>query len=201
MAVGTVYRVVLTSTLFGQVCTNVFHYGQLAGLTAGAPDLLGGFQTNVLDAIADMLSEEVDFTSLLVVSIGNPTDYAEDTSPTPGEGQRSADSTTTLPSNVCVTFRSNRFGPGSRYSYKRFSGILEPDVDGNNIDFASLTTAAAVATALGALISWGTGLYEPIQVRGGMVLGYSPVPADVHGRVDDWEVKTTIGSQNSRKPG
>lgn len=200
MAVGDVYRIILDYTYLGQQCNNVWHYGQIAGsVTPSAVQLLNGFETAVLTPLADTLNDGAVFNRILTVRINNPTDFSESLLPSPSGGQVVVAAADRSPSYLCATYRSNRFGPASRYSYKRFAGLWDAVMDGNQLTAAYLALAAPLVIALGSNIVSGGNSYEPLQLRGGIQLGDQVLPADVHGVTNTW-VDPKLGTQNSRKP-
>lgn len=197
MGVGSIYRVILSGSYLGQQITNVWHYAQLAG---GSGNQSGGlsteFQAEVLANLADCVASQYDFTNLLVVDVQTPSQFTDDSSPTPSTGARTIADADLAPSYLAFGFRSNRNGPGSRYSYKRFPGLSEVDFDGNALTATFKALADPLRAALGSTLVSGANQYFPFQIPGGVELGQVPPAGFV---VNGWN-DAYLTTQNSRKP-
>jgi len=172
-----------------------------------ADSINGWFLANLVGPLADMLYVAATIQSVETYLWKEPIadyDYTAIVEPgtSAGEGE---------PGFLSATFRSQRNGPGSRYSYKRFGGIGEGLVSGND----PFNDAAwdAVAAVLNDLIVFPEGTtMAPVQVKH----SHTEVIDGVKVRVNDLPPVNTgvnptinfdltavwayhVGTQNSRK--
>lgn len=194
MAVNDVIMLRLDGDYQGQNWSNVFFYRQTAaGCANEAQALWNAFNGTPMTEITDFMNDEVNVTSLLSVIIRAPNVYYQAT-PTRTAGQR-AGTSQPAPSYMAGSIRFNRNGPGSRYSYKRFVGVLEEDFSGNATESAAIALLNAIGDALVVSISNGGCTYEPVQVASGWT--YYTQPTVNH--VINENLAARVTTQNSRK--
>lgn len=197
MAVGNVYEVILDAELFGQDCQNVFHYQQTVMGSGNVPLALAeAFQAIVLDGLANLSSNQLDFERIVVFNLDNLSETHEDVSPTPSNGVRAV---ATLPSWVTVSLKSTRPSLHGRASYKRFSGTDVGFLSGNQLSGTGITEWNNFADAMAGSLTNNANVFAPVQIRklpGGGVSNYV-----VNYQIQDWNVEVDLSPQLSRYPG
>lgn len=196
MAIGDIWQTRLEYTYLGEKCVNVFNWRQADGdpaLTAG--NVLEAFQVQCLSAIADIMDDSVVYNRILCVNMNTPSNNAEENTPTPSTGGL-ADKTP-APAFIAVSYRSNRAGFGTRYSYKRFAGMVLEHFDGDQWTTAAMTLFATVTPFLDAISYLGTDLIA-CQVKSGWHIGIAPVH---NFDCTSWTAQTNLSTQVSRKEG
>ena len=194
MALGDIYQLKLSAVLAAQFNLNVFHYQVISeiGGAASALDLQDEFEGNVLPAIAGLLASPWIATALDTVNLGDLFDFASNALVPTVPGTRAGDSIAPV---VTWSFIYNRLGPGTRSGWKRFSGLAEPDVAGQNPTAFMTGLLDAAAVVLGDVVNGVIGTYTPVVVSRPITLGIKPIkfyqPSSV-------EFKG-VGSQTSRK--
>ena len=194
------YCVKMFQTLYSQQLLNVFFYRQT--VTGSPSDALGLFQAFDEDVLSDFVGcvlDQLDIIRVEVFSPEDPTDFHDGT-PTNDQGTRTAAAGNRSPSYLAFGFRSNRAGPGTRASFKRFGGLQEPDIDANSLatGFTTLAAVVALQAAMAQSITSGGsgGIYVPIQVKHPVPLG---LPVVENFLITSWGVAFAT-SQVSRKP-
>lgn len=199
MAVGDVYAVKMHTEFLLQAMLNVFYYRTQVQVAAeGATELFAEFDADVLSDWDGTVIDGVTLPLLEVFKIADPFDFFSAV-PVNNQGLRADIATERLPSWVTFSYKSNRAGPGSRSSYKRFTGMTEDDQQANVLSpaFLALAPVLALQSSLAAdLTSPAGSIWEPVQVAGGWVLGSLPT---VNFAIDNWLIPT-LSSQTSRKP-
>lgn len=201
MALGDLLQVTSKQRLFGQSCLNVFHYRvtSITGLDDTAySQMWTWFLGSIGLAMRNIQSSVIAFESVEIRNLSNGVDFYEQ--PFTATGNVAATEATTLPSAVSIGFKLVRESLVTRNGYKRFAGVPEAWVTGNNYTPPSPTTTTAMETALAA--DWIGGLItlaEPVIVRRPLV---PPVGTSyVYSSIGSAACKGTMGSQNTRKPG
>ncbi len=200
MAVGDVYCLKMFQTLYLQNVLNVFFYRQtLPGTPDDAEGLFRAFDEDVLSDFVNCVLNQLDIIRLEVFDPSNPTDFF-DGSPVNNVGTRVAAAGNRSPSYLSFGFRSNRAGPGTRASFKRFAGLQELDIDANSLQpsFTTLPAVIDLTAALGVAITQGGAgaVYQPVQVKHPVPLG---IPVIENFEITSWSVPFAT-SQVSRKP-
>lgn len=201
MAVGDIYVIKMKQVYFTEVILNVFFYRQNSIVVPGLTDadgLFEAFNRLVLAQWDDMVNTSISITELEVFSIEFPVDNFVGT---PGNdvGKRVIADNLRAPSWIAAGFKSNRAGPGTRSSFKRFAGLGEVDIDDNSISpaFIALAGTQGMVTLMGIPIATtGGSEYTPVQVKSGWVLGVAPTENFV---LTSW-IDPKLTSQVSRKP-
>lgn len=179
MGLGTFYCLKMFGTLYAQNTLNVFFYEQASsGTPSDAEGLFEAFDEDVLNHWTGSVLNQTDIIRVEVFAPSDPSDFFDGV-PVNNQGLRAAPAGERSPSYAAFGFRSNRAGPGTRASYKRFCGLAEEDMDANSLQpsFTGLAAVVALQAALGTVISQApTGaLYKPIQVQHPVPLGFPPV--------------------------
>lgn len=200
MANGDIYCLKMFQTLYLQNVLNVFFYQQDGiGTPEDAEGLFEAFDVEVLSNFVGCVADQLDVIRLEVFRPEVPSDFFDD-APVNNQGLRSPPAGQRSPSWAAFGFRSNRAGPGTRASFKRFAGLLEGDMDANALgsSFTTLTAVVDLQAAIGANIDNGTGgaQYRPIQVEHPALLD---VPTVKNFDIQSWGT-TFLTSQVSRKP-
>lgn len=191
MAVNDLYQLTDVQSYFGQECVNVWWFQQLQGV-GDAMDLAEAFASERLPTIVGLQSNEVLHERIVVVNYNNLSDFAE---LAPTAFNRGVRISTPLPPFVAWGFKLNRPTRAIRSGAKRFVGVTEGDIAGNEPDpdfLDNLQLAAEIfeSTFTGA----GENRYQPQIVRLNRETGQ--VVFDVGINSVSWNRITT---QNSRK--
>lgn len=200
MSLGDIYCVKVFQTLYSQDVLNVFFYEQSStGTPDDAEGLFEAFDAEVLSDFVGCVSDQLDIIRMEVFRPSTPTDFF-DGAPSNNKGLRSAPGGDRSPSYLSFGFRSNRAGPGTRASFKRFAGLIESDMDANSLSatFLALAPVIALQGVMGDEIDDGvTGpSYIPIQVKHPVPLGFLPIK---NYDITSWSLPF-LTSQVSRKP-
>lgn len=201
MAIGDIYILKMFQTLYSQQMLNVWFYEQVtAGTVDDAEGLFEAFDSDILVEWAGVVTSQVDVTRVEVFNPEIPTDFFDGT-PTNNQGTRAAGAGTRSSSYVAAGFRSNRAGPGSRASYKRFSGLSETDMDANSLQasFLDLPAVGNLQAAMANVIelSGADSSYKPIQVKHPVPLG---IPVVVNFGITSWSVPYLTSQVSRRAP-
>ncbi len=199
MAVGDIYVVKMFQEQFLESILNVFYYRQLTQIASeNANGLFEGFDAAILANWAGCVIASISVINLEIFQPLVPTDFIDGV-PTNNVGLRPDISLDRLPTFIAFSYKSNRFGAGSRASFKRFAGLEEADINANSMSpaFLALAPVIALQAALGnAVASVAGSTYVPIQVKSGWKVGFAPVENFI---LTTWAVPT-LSSQVSRKP-
>lgn len=199
MAIGTVYCLKMFQTLYLQNVLNVFFYRQTtSGVPEGAEGLFEVFDERILSVFVETVIDQLDIIRLEVFDPEVPSDFF-DGAPVNNQGIRSAGAGQRESSYSCFGFRSNRAGPGTRASFKRFSGLTELDTDANALvsGFTTDSDVIELQQRLGDAESiTNSPAYQPVQVKHPVPLG---VPVIENFDITNFGVPF-LTSQVSRKP-
>lgn len=193
---GDFLRITMRGTLFDQTILNVFYY-RVVSITGFSNDgyqaILDEFEANVWDNVRPIISSDYTLLDNAVQNVTNEIDIL-----TQNVNQAGSVLVGSLPSYVCYTFRLQRETVATRNGYKRFAGVPESLVTGNNY-IGSLASLVAVQDGLKAdLISGVAGLAEPVIMKRPLP---SPVPSShPYASIGGSDFRG-IGSQNTRKGG
>lgn len=194
--VGDVFRVTTAAQYLGENLLNVYYYRLLDVPAAGNPleGLASVMDTEILPTVA-VIQQQNHVVKLVRVENLNSTEIYERVVDIPG--QVSANAGNPLPSFYAVTFQLVRTTRDTRHGSKRFGGIPDNLVYGNEW-LGSVTPLNAIAAKL--KTTWVAGLvdtFQPVIVR-------HPVPAPpinpVFNVVADCLYKG-VRTQNTRKKG
>lgn len=199
MAINDIYQVKVFQTYLSQNVLNVYFYRQI---TTGSPDnaegLFEAVDAQILSEQMQIMNNSYDVPAMEVFQPAVPTDFFT-ARPTNDTGLRVVAGGDRSPAFVAFGYRSNRAGPGTRSSFKRYAGMIDQDMDGNllNPGFTSLPQVIALQAALGADIDDGASgaLYEPVQVKHPVLLNVEPT---VNLDIDSW-FDPYLTSQVSRR--
>lgn len=198
MADGEVYIIKMFGTVTAEDFLNVFYYRQEAGPNIqSATDLFNEFDSVVLSEWVGCVHDDTSVNVLEVFAIDTPSDFFS-TTPTNSQGLRNWTGDERSPTFLAFSYKSNRKGAGTRSSYKRFAGLLEGDINANQLTatFLGLTPVQDLQQVMAdVLVSAGGTPFQPVQVKSGWVLGAAPV---VNFDITAWNVPT-LTSQVSRK--
>lgn len=198
IALGDLLQIIDHQTYLGEDMMNVYYY---RWFSSPAPDnvvyadLLDDFKEVVVDKVREVQVTALEHTTLEIKNLSNGVDFAvlviDETGVIP------AAEDTLLPSYVSINFRLLRDSLVTRNGSKRYSGLLETAIEGN--EFVGYTTAIAnIEAALAGNLH--TGIIEtaapiipkrPIAPPMGTSYVYSSVASVLFGG---------LGTQNTRKP-
>lgn len=158
---STDFRVTLQMT-YGTPCYNVFYYRKDGAHGAGDAGLLAdGFDLQVVEAIAGVVSNAVTLNNIEVVNLVDPFDYV-----TQAVTDTTGDVSTSHygPRFMAYSFRLTRTRRDGRHGYKRFVGVAEDLVAGEsaNVSGALVTAIPLLAAALGNTIVIGGASFVPM---------------------------------------
>lgn len=185
------YEVVLVQDYISQRCLNVFHYKSNTSEDDIQFQCGTAFNVDNLPDIALIQSEDVTYQDILVRNI---TGTLADAAVTPGTANGNVVGLE-LATFYAASFRYNRVSKDTRNGAKRFTGMIEENVQNNSFTGAFQTLMDALAIVLDNDISSAGKTFQPIILRkpslGAGVWQYSDVQT-----VTALDRATT---QNSRK--
>lgn len=194
-----IVRIEDRSTLYGKSVLNVFWY-LIEVVTAGITlvDIMTEFRDIVTDAIAGIQTADLTHSRMIITNATNEVDIASTSTPIVGTDLTGGES---MPSYVAASVRLFVPDQTTRRGGKRFAGIGEDRVDGNDLDLILLDEAAMeAALAIDLDITGaveGEGVAKPIVVGRFPVTGHIDLSRfsliTVAGVIDE------ISSQVSRK--
>lgn len=188
------YRVRLFSIADSQEMLNVFYYRENTGSTGYDVQLWSAFDASVLPAIANIQHTAITYTNLVV---DEPTTISTEYSATP----------TTTVGTVAGSRMNNAYAASIRLfrqtkelrsGWKRFSGLVEENVNTNSLVGAYVTLLNTAATAIAGNIAFGGRTYIPILARPPGVAG-NPGPTYIYTDIVSASAVDRPTTQNSRK--
>lgn len=198
IAFGDLLQIIDNQTYLGEDLMNVYYYRWFSTPTldnSAYIPLLEDFQAEVINEVVKVQNEYVTHTTTSIRNLSNNLDYAERTSAT--IGTLDVDPANTLPSYMTLGFQLIRDSLATRNGYKRFSGMIESQVEGNDY-VASLTPIGDVIGGLQENLTVGLVqvaapviVKRPIDPPVGSSYVYSSISAVLF---------KGIGTQNTRKP-
>lgn len=195
-SVGDVVQIKVFQTCLDQLLVNSFYYRIDAGASPSVDDLLSAFKDDVWDVVRALVTAANVTTKYEAINGMDNAEFEVEEVTTPGTN---AGGGAVLPAQIAAVFRSPNAGPGTRYSYRAFSGFTSSQLEGTGgtWDNTQLDELDAVCVALGAILEGANGLYTPVQLTGGFRLG---TPPDV-GRtvVGNWLYNYVPGGRRTRQ--
>lgn len=197
MATGDIYQLILDAEYFDTDQKNVYHFQQTAGIGGGsAADLVDAFEAVVMPALANLQVGAMLYERIVCINGMDNSDFEEEAGLDITQGAQPVNG---HPTFTTMTIRFGRNGPGTNYSYKRYSGIpmawLETPVKWTAGGLAALSNVGA---ALVQPITFGGASYQYVQVSGGFRLGVPPVK---NHDITSFSMIISPTTQNSRKVG
>jgi len=175
--VGDIYQVVTRCTYLSKVLNNTFHFftEQVGTTSPGAQQIANAVEDLWGNYIAPLLIAGCVLDQIYAINYHVPLDSYTLTTSLAGDQANAG--TEGLPSFTAWSFRYQRLGGGQRYGYKRFGGLSENVVDGNNQ--TGLTTqlnsaAVALSNPIADLVD-GTWIWSPFIAKRPLVLGTNPL--------------------------
>lgn len=163
---GDLIQITANQRYLEQRCINVYYYR----VTSIAP--LGGtymdwfdseFQGKVLADVRNVQANLLNYDSIIYRNLSNGVDLLEKSVDL--DGLVATTSSTAMPSFVAFTWLLRRETLATRNGYKRFAGINDATVDGNNTNISS-TLIDAVSVALAEdFTATAVTFAEPVIVR------------------------------------
>ena len=193
MAIGDRFQIIDTQYYLGQGILNIYYYKATAGSAANAQNCVAGWIAGPLPEILAIQDVDMEHNAFTCINLDDPTDFFVDF-PTSGNiGTYTG--THPLAAWAAFSFMYHRATRACRNGWKRFAGIDEEVVAGNEIVPGFLSTVNALATALGTTIDGFGNQYIPRIVRKNAVPALS----------EDFGVTSVsfrgYTTQNTRKPG
>lgn len=129
---GDLIQIIDNQTYLGEDLMNVYYYRWFSTPSVDNSvyiPLLESFETKVVDQVIKAQNEFVEHTTLSIRNLTNNLDYAELT--VAKDGLLDVDPANTLQSYVTLGFQLIRDSLATRNGYKRISGLIESQVEGN----------------------------------------------------------------------
>ena len=198
-ALGDLIRIVDNQTYLNEPLMNVYWYRvtSVTGFTDdGYEAMADWFVDTVVDPVRAIQSDGLLHTTLQVVNMTNGIDFFEENINLPGT--IASGTGEDAPSNLSYGFRLIRESLVTRNGYKRFAGVVDGGMDGNDIAL-NPTDVTAIEDALSADVVIGIAtLAEPVIVK--HPVGSPPVASYLYSSIGDAVVAAHVGTQNTRKP-
>jgi len=197
---GDVFRITLCADLFGQDVCNIFHYIVAAWTgNVSLEDVIDEFIDAVVTKIDDIQSNSVVYQMVSIADAMSPEVYFEKPYTVTASGTTSP----SLPSYAAYGFKLVRTDRTTRNGYKRFAGVGEEQVSGNDVVSPSGAGYTALETALAADLAvtgsgGGSATLAPAIVR---MSPLDPYQVSEVNLVSAAELNPIITTQNSRKVG
>lgn len=193
---GDLIRCVDTQRYLGETCLNVYYYRvtAVAGLFDGyLDDLNADWETRVLTPVTALQTDILVHTQREWRNLSNGVDLFVDSTEVPGQETGSS----TAPSFTSYGFMLVRESLVTRNGYKRFAGIPDALIDGNNyVGIASWLTDVEVGLASDLTIGL-VSVAEPVIVKRPID---TPAGEYLYSSIGSASFRG-IGTQNTRKPG
>ncbi len=168
------YELALRQTCYGQQTLNLFNYYSSASgpVTGGAADLVATWSAAFLPVLRAMLKNDVSeyaINSVYAYAVQDVDDFFEVIYDPPQTGLKTISGQAASPF-MTFSFRTDRWRVGRNRGYKRFSGICEGDIAGNDFDPGGTLIADVIAelerTVVGSVTAYypsiaGKDKYEP----------------------------------------
>lgn len=137
--IGDILRFTVKGTLHGEDLVNVFFYEIALGSTGSLIELnmIQEWASEFQSGVVGSLSNELEYQSLLIENLTNGLTFAEE--PISVQGGSSSPA---LPSSVALAVRLLRSSKVTRNGAKRFAGLGESAVDGNDVTLGGANIAA-----------------------------------------------------------
>lgn len=197
---GDVFRITSCAELFDQQVCNVFYY-LVAAWTGNVSleDVIDEFIATVLDAVNDIQSSSLVYSNVALADAMTPSVAFEKPYTAAGAYATSP----SLPSYAAFGFKLVRSTPVTRNGSKRFAGVCEDQVTGNDITSLPAGSQATIEAALAANLEVtgtvdGSATLIPVIVRFSPLDPYQVVEANP---ITEAQMKVAVTTQNSRKVG
>lgn len=195
--VGDIAQIKLAGSYLGQDVYNVFHYYCEGASTdpKESQHIIDAFDDSVLFDLMPLLQSAYSVVSVECYNIRLPSDFDVRAGILLTNNVGSATGAP-APSWLTYTFKYDRVAVGQRHGYKRFAGVTEDYINGNEITGSGITKSGVLANTLDAgLVTATGGAFVPFIAKRPIVLGTNPA-----GYRSGGVIFNSIGSQNSRKP-
>lgn len=185
-----IYEVVLEQTYGAELVKNVFHYLHTLGNDDEQQECADAFDEDALPGIASIANDLIKYTE---IRVANLTGLLADASIVPSipDGDVSG---LVMPSFISCPFRYIRTSKETRNGAKRFGGITEENITGNNFIGTFFTAMQAIESVLAGQIDVVGAIFEPIILRKPDVAGVY-----TYNEVANVIAVDRVTTQNSRK--
>lgn len=178
---------------------NVFHYRAIEGTAPTASAVANSFELQKVDAIISIQNSGLEHTAIEVIELTAVDNFIE-VGLTGVIGELTG---TSMAAFFASSFRYLRTTRETRGGWKRFAGLTEEVIDGNDFVATFETAAAAVATELAANMPVGILNLRPIILspRYTALPVVNPLPVDewVYNDVAGVQFVDRVTTQNTRK--
>jgi len=173
-----------------------YRYAPVAPATNDVYDVLADFfENNLIPAVAATQADLLTHTNINIVNLSNGIDFLD--RPITIRGDLATTSSEALPSYVSIGYMLIRESLVTRNGYKRFAGLPEYVVQGNEYSISSTLTDAIEDQLSTDVFSGLTVIYEPVIVK--HPIGSPPVASYQYSSIGDAQLRK-LGTQNTRKP-
>lgn len=174
--VGDVYQVRLFSEYLQEPIVNIFHYAVTVAPTdvPESADVISQFRATVMNLLIEVTSTGMRFDRVEAYNIRDVVDFDSVlfAGQTDEFGKVSGEA---LPAFFNYKYQYQRVAVGQRYGYKRFCGVPESFVDGNNVSATGQTLVNDLAVELGrTLVTTTSAEAVPYVARRPIVVGINP---------------------------
>lgn len=195
---GDLLQIIDNQTYLGEDLMNVYYYRWFSlPVTdpAAYTGLLNSFDEIVIDNVIKAQNEFLEHTTLSIRNLSNNLDYAEMT--VAKDGLLDVDPANCLQSYVTLGFQMIRDSLATRNGYKRFSGLIESQVEGNTY----VGSLDPIGDIIGGLQGF---LYNGVVATAAPIIVKRPIDPPVGTSYVYSSVSSVLfkglGTQNSRKP-
>lgn len=199
LSLGDLIEIVDYQTYLGEAVLNVYYYlSQNANVVDSdyLESLSTAFTGGVLAAVTELQVEGLLHANRTIKNLSNGVDFFVDTDVV--TGQIAAPLATYMPSYVSAGFMLVRSNLNTRNGYKRFSGLTEGNVQGNDLVSFGTSVDDIEDSLAQELITLLSDTFIPVIVK-------RPIPAPGGADAITNPISSSafrgIGTQNTRKPG
>lgn len=187
LGISDILQIVDKQALDNNQLLNVYYYRVTAkGATADLASVATCFLSDMQAPVLDLQDSNLVHIGLEIRNLSNGLDIYEATTTATG-----GTAGTHAPNFVAAGFRLIRASLSTRHGAKRYGGITEEFLNGNDLAAAANAAIAPIETALAADISWpGTGTNEVTCEP--VIIGRTLDPAD-----GKWKLDITVVNQIS----
>ena len=160
-ATAGIYQVVLEQNYGSETLKNVWHYLHSVGDDDEQSDCAQAFDDDMMFTIAAITNTSLSFNE---IRVANLTGLLADAVLVPSESEGNIVGSL-APSFVAASYRYVRTSKETRNGAKRFCGMVEENLNGNDFTSAYFTTLQSAETTFASTLTGATGVYEPIILR------------------------------------
>lgn len=195
MALGDVFQVRMFGLASDQQWNNIYHFVHI-GIGGGNPaeDLDSEIVASLVPTVRDQMGIQASILGTETVNLANPLEYYLNNFVAPIFGVQFGELS---PSFVAATIFAPHTLPQQRNAYKRYAGIPEGSVNGNQLTAGHIVLLGNICDVLNAPLPGAQGgIWQSALVKRPIVYGINPV---VIRSLNNWRARSSVTTQASRR--